>query len=86
MGRSCPFVQPYVLFARIMSVFLIFVVSHFGFEGGTVVLIAPVPVHCFPMERLFKIIHLFESACVTIKLCVNHIVFLRDGISKCSTS
>ena len=27
--------------------FLIFVVSHFGFEGGTVVLIAPDPVIAF---------------------------------------
>ena len=26
---------------------VILVISHFGFEGGTLVLIAPVPGHCF---------------------------------------
>ena len=31
-----------------MAVFVIFVVSHFSFEGRTVVLIAPVPRRCLP--------------------------------------
>ena len=35
------------VFSLIMStVFVIMVVSHFGFEGGTVALIAPVPGYC----------------------------------------
>ena len=31
-----------------IHVFVILVVSHFDFEGGTVVLIAPIPGHCLP--------------------------------------
>ena len=45
--EDCAFSLPYVLF-----VFL--VISHFGFEGGTLVLIASVPGHClyFTFETL----------------------------------
>ena len=32
----------------VLYLFVILVVSHFGFEGGTFVLIAPVPGHCLP--------------------------------------
>ena len=28
--------------------------SHFGFEGGTVVLIAPVPGHCLPITSIIS--------------------------------
>ena len=31
---------------------VILVVSHFGFEGGTVVQIEPVPGHCLPLTFL----------------------------------
>ena len=32
----------------LLCLFVTFVVSHFGFEGGTLVLIATVPSHYFP--------------------------------------
>ena len=32
--------------------FVVLVVSHFGFKGGNLVLIAPVPGHCFPFTFL----------------------------------
>ena len=44
MGRRCPFGLPNVSF--VLCVFVILVISHFGFEGETLVLIAPVPGHC----------------------------------------
>ena len=40
-----------------MSIYIL-VVSHFGFEGGTVVLIAPVPGHCLLLLEIFKIFSL----------------------------
>ena len=36
------------------SLFLILAVSRFGLEGGTVVLIAPVPEHCLPFTCLLR--------------------------------
>ena len=42
LEESCSFGLAYVFY--IFTVFL--VISHFGFEGGTLVLIASVPGHC----------------------------------------
>ena len=42
--ESCSIGLPYVLFVFLLIV--IVVISHFGFEGGTLVLIASVPGHC----------------------------------------
>ena len=44
MGESCSFDLPYVLF--VFRLIVILVISHIGFEGGTLVLIASVPGHC----------------------------------------
>ena len=38
--------------------FLVFVISHLGFDGGNLVLIAPVPAQCFPFT--FYVIHVRE--------------------------
>ena len=38
--------KPNVHFVNLL-VIVILVISHFGFEGGTLVLIAAVPGHCF---------------------------------------
>ena len=46
MEKSCSFGLPYVFF--VLGLFVIFVISHFGFEGRTLVLIAPVPGNCLP--------------------------------------
>ena len=45
-GMSCSFGLPYVLF--VSCLFVILVVSYYGFEGGTVVLIASAPGYCLP--------------------------------------
>ena len=45
LGERCSFSLPYVLFVFLLIVIL--VISHFGFEGGALVLIASVPGHCF---------------------------------------
>ena len=37
------------LLIRLIVCSLCIVFSHFGFKGGTVVLIAPVPGHCLPL-------------------------------------
>ena len=42
--ESCSFGLPYVLF--VFWLIIILVISHFGFEGGTLVLIASVPDNC----------------------------------------
>ena len=34
---------------------VILVISHFGFEGGTLVLIASVPGHCLPFTFVVKL-------------------------------
>ena len=44
LGESCSLGLPYVLIVFLLIVIL--VISHFGFEGGTLVLIALVPDHC----------------------------------------
>ena len=48
MGKSCSFGYVNIFFILCLFV-MIFVVSHFSFEGGTVVLIVPVPGHCLPL-------------------------------------
>ena len=45
MGKSRSFGQPYVLFVMSIRSLL---VSYFGFECRTLVLIASVPGHCLP--------------------------------------
>ena len=38
----------------ILYIFAICVVSHFGFDGGTVALIAPVSGHCIPLFLIWS--------------------------------
>ena len=45
LGNSCPLGWPFVLI--VFCLFVILVISHFGFESRICLLIAPVPVHCF---------------------------------------
>ena len=45
-GKSCSFGLPYVLF--VLCIFVVLVISRFGFEGATLVLIVSVPGHCLP--------------------------------------
>ena len=49
-------VKLYVVFVLcllfVLCIFVILIVSHFGFEGGTLILIAPVPGHCLPFTTL----------------------------------
>ena len=52
LGNSCPLGWPFVLIVFCLSIIL--VISHFGFEGGICLLIAPVPVHCFLITFLGK--------------------------------
>ena len=47
-GRELPTWSPYVLFALHVCLFVILVVSHFGFEGRTLILVAPLPGSCSP--------------------------------------
>ena len=51
---------PYVLF--VLCLFVILVISHFGFDGGTLVLIASVPGHCLPFS-------LYHEAAILRHLC-----------------
>ena len=44
LGNSCSLDYPYVLF--VACIFVMLVISYFGFEGRTLVLIAPVSGHC----------------------------------------
>ena len=53
---NCSFGYPYVLF--VSCLFVISVVSKFGFEGGTVVLIVPVPCHCFTFLDMLECVRL----------------------------
>ena len=46
LGNNSLFGLPYVVFVFLL--FVVLVISHFGFEGGTLVLIASVPGHCLP--------------------------------------
>ena len=48
----CSFGQPCFLSA--LCLFLILVISHLGFEGKTLVLIATDPVHCVPFYFLSR--------------------------------
>ena len=52
LGKDCLFGSPYVIF--VLCLFVILVISHFGFEGGTLVLIAPL--HCLLYLFLFTIL------------------------------
>ena len=45
LGNSCLLSWPFFLI--VFCLFVVLVISHFGFEGGICFLIAPVPVHCF---------------------------------------
>ena len=66
MGESCSFGLPYVLFVFFLLI-VILVISHFGFEGGSLGLIASVPVHCLSFTifaigaRLMKYKAFFSS-------------------------
>ena len=53
LGESCSFGLRYVLF--VFSLIVVLVISHFGFEGGTLVLIASVPGRClsFTLDLIF---------------------------------
>ena len=54
MGKSCSFGQPYVHF--VLCIFVNLAGSHFGFDGGIVVSIAPVLGHRLPFTfRLLSI-------------------------------
>ena len=55
LGKSCSFGELYVLF--VLCLFVILVVSYFGFENGTVVLIAPLPCHCLPLVLIRQMFH-----------------------------
>ena len=44
LRESCSVGLPYFLFVFLLIVIL--VITHFGFEGGTLVMIASVPGHC----------------------------------------
>ena len=46
-GNSCPLGWPFVLI--VICLFVILVISHFGFESRICLLIAPVPVHAFSL-------------------------------------
>ena len=46
LGESCSYGFSYVHFVFLL--FVILVISHSGFEGGALVLIASVPGHCLP--------------------------------------
>ena len=43
----------YRIFSLYFDFLQFFVISHFGFEGGTLVLIASVPVHCLSFTSFF---------------------------------
>ena len=66
LGKSCSFGLPYALFA--LFLFVTLVVSHFGFNGGTMVLIAPVPGHCLPFAFQAKIKIFFTYFCSKHKI------------------
>ena len=51
LGNSCPLGWPFVF--SVFCLFVILVTSHFGFESGICLLIAPVPVHCFLITSLY---------------------------------
>ena len=57
LGKSCSFGQPYMFF--VLCIFVILLVSHFGFEDGTEVLMAPVPGHYSLLTFLYPIIFRF---------------------------
>ena len=52
LGNSCPFGWPFVLI--VFCLFVILVISHFGFESSICLLIAPVHVHCFLVTFLLS--------------------------------
>ena len=52
LGNSCPPGWPFVLI--VLYLFVILVISHFGFESKICLLIAPVPVHCFLVTFLLN--------------------------------
>ena len=51
LGNSCSLGWPFVL---VFCLFVILVISHFGFESSICLLIAPVHVHCFLVTFLFN--------------------------------
>ena len=51
-GNSCPLGWPFVLI--VFCLFVILVISNFGFESWICLLIAPVPVHCVLVTFLLK--------------------------------
>ena len=52
LDNSCPFDWPFVFI--VFCLFVILVISHFGFESRICLLIAPVPVHCFLVTFLLN--------------------------------
>ena len=53
LGESCSLGYSYILFVFCLIVFIILVISRFGFEGG--ILIAPVPSQGGPRCRVGKV-------------------------------
>ena len=52
LGISCPLGWPFVLI--VFCLYVILIVSHFGFESSICLLIAPVPIHCFLVTFLLN--------------------------------
>ena len=55
--RNCPLGWPH--FFNVSSLFVILLISRFGFKGGFWGLIAPLPLHCLPVTFTK-----FERRCV----------------------
>ena len=51
--------------------------SHFGFEGGTLVLIASVPAHCLPLIFYFRYI---DSTIPLLHRCSCHLLWLYSPV------
>ena len=54
LGNSCPLGWPFVFV--VSCLFVILVISHVGFEGGICLLIALVPVHCFLITFIIRVL------------------------------
>ena len=80
LGNSCPLGWPFVLI--VFCLFVILVISHFGFEGGLCLQTASVPVHCF----LITFIHIDISRWGACKIrnnyfSINILIFVTNVLS-----
>ena len=63
----------YNMFSLYLIFFVILVTSHFGFEGGTLFLIAPVPGHCLPFTFCYLTGPLFFVLVSVSMLCSHYV-------------